>query len=128
MIEKKFNDNTQFIIPLIIKNRDLCNNKAFFSSEITTCAGTKFLILKFRPNTCKFRSWLYINLRKENAFFSAMDSDDEYCTLIAKFLIPSNFIMFIEDIQINGSYFLTNRNIVDIMYFWGDLGKEFFEL
>lgn len=118
--KEKFKNNSIFIIPYIITNRELLITNALYSAEIVTVGERKYLRLLYNPSSTIQRYWLYKQSEYEYYFDSKIDVEaDNKVLLEVLYAIPNAKKAEMTCIEQEGFDILTKQNVVDNAIYWG---------
>ena len=104
-------ENIKFIIPFIIQNRSIVNEKILTNAKIKKVGYSTFLELMFRPVSIKQSRWLFYELQKEPYFYCGSGID-------AKFLIPLNKQLLVNTVSTCGIVALSKSELLQYFRFW----------
>lgn len=118
--KEKFKNNSIYIIPYIVTNRDLLITSALCLSEIVTVGERKYLRLLYNPSSIAQRFWLYKQSEYEYYFDSKIDVEvDKKVLLEVLYAIPNAKKAEVSCIEQGGFDILTKQNVVDNAIYWG---------
>lgn len=123
--KEKFKNNSIFIIPYIITNKELLTTNALYSSEIVTVGEKKYIRLLYNPTSVAQRYWIYKQSEYEYYFDSNVDVEaDNKVLLEVLYEIPKAKKAEMSCIEQGGFDILTKQNVVDNAIYWGYYSQE----
>lgn len=118
--KSKFKNNSVYIIPYIITNKELLTTNSLYSVEIITVGEKKYLRLLYDPSSVAQRYWLYKQSEYEYYFDSKIDVEVNNKVLLEiLYMIPTAKKAEIVCIEEGGFDILTKQNVVDNAIYWG---------
>ena len=123
--KEKFKNNSIFIIPYIITNKELLTTNALYSSEIVTVGEKKYIRLLYNPISVAQRYWIYKQSEYEYYFDSKVDVEANNKVLLeVLYEIPKAKKAEMSCIEQGGFDILTKQNVVDNAIYWGYYSPE----
>lgn len=104
-------ENIKFIIPFIIQNRSIVDEKILINAELKKVGYLTFLELMFRPVSIKQSRWLFYALQKEPDFYCGSST-------YARFLIPLNKQLLVNTVSTCGIVALSKSELLQYFRFW----------
>ena len=104
-------ENIKFIIPFIIQNRSIVDEKILINAELKKVGYFTFLELMFRPTSIKQSRWLFYALQKEPNFYCGSSTH-------ARFLIPFNKQLLVNTVSTCGIVALSKSDLLQYFRFW----------
>lgn len=123
--KEKFKNNSIFVVPYIITNRELLTTNALYSSEIVTVGEKKYIRLLYNPISVVQRYWIYKQSESEYYFDSKVDVESNSKVLLeVLYEIPKAKKAEVFCIEQGGFDILTKQNVVDNAIYWGYYSPE----
>lgn len=104
-------ENIKFIIPFIIQNRSIVDEKILINAKLKKVGYFTFLELMFRPASIKQSRWLFYALQKEPNFYCGSST-------CARFLIPLNKQLLVNTVSTCGIVALSKSDLLQYFRFW----------
>lgn len=123
--KEKFKNNSIFVVPYIITNRELLTTNALYSSEIVTVGEKKYIRLLYNPISVAQRYWICKQSESEYYFDSKVDVESNSKVLLeVLYEIPKAKKAEVSCIEQCGFDILTKQNVVDNAIYWGYYSPE----
>lgn len=123
--KEKFKNNSIFVVPYIITNRELLTTNALYSSEIVTVGEKKYIRLLYNPISVAQRYWIYKQSESEYYFDSKVDVESNSKVFLeVLYEIPKAKKAEVSCIEQGGFDILTKQNVVDNAIYWGYYSPE----
>ena len=106
-----FQENIKFIIPFIIQNKSIVDEKILTDTKLKKAGNLTFLELMFRPVSIKQSRWLFYALQKEPNFNCGSST-------YARFLIPSNKQLLVDTVSTCGIIALSKNDLLQYFRFY----------
>ena len=106
-----FQENIKFIIPFIIQNKSIVDEKILTDAKLKKAGNLTFLELMFRPASIKQSRWLFYALQKEPNFYCGSST-------YARFLIPSNKQLLVDTVSTCGIIALSKSDLLQCFRFY----------
>ena len=104
-------ENIKFIIPFIIQNKSIIDEKILTNAKLKKVGNLTFLELMFKPTSIKQSRWLFYALQKEPNFYCGSST-------YARFLIPTNKQLLVDTVSACGMTALSKKDLLQYFRFF----------